>query len=544
MRAAEVIVASLKSHGVERVYCVPGESYLALLDGFHDSGIDVIVCRHEGGAAFMAAAEAKLTGKPTVCAVSRGPGATNASIGMHMAEQDALPVILLVGQVAREERMRGVFQEMDYGHFFGNVAKGVFEITDGARLADVLPRVFRLACEGVPGPVVVSLPEDLLRDEVPDQLPVVFPAVHAHHNAKDVARILDMIGRSERPLVMAGSCFRGSQGAVALQRFADGLRVPVATTWKNQDVFDNASPLFAGHMGFGAPKPHQDLLRDADLVIAAGTRLGDVASFHFTLPAAPQPQQTVIHIYPDGKPIGKNVSTELGLIADPVALFAELAQNPRVVSSAREAWVSRIHGFMKSFMVHEPFDPPDGVDFGEVVTALERHAPKDAILCTDSGNGPTWMHRHWHMSPRNVLLGSIAGSMGFGVPAATVAALLHPERTAICFVGDGGILMTGNEIATALAYGAKPKIVLSDNSSYGTIRLHQERDFPGRVSGTTLINPDFVAWAKSFGVAAFRLERGDDIDAAVKSFLAEPGAALLHVKSSQIALSANARMKV
>ncbi len=543
MRASNHIVESLKAHGVARVYCVPGESYLALLDAFHDSGIAVIVCRHEGGAGFMACAEAKLTGRPSVVLVSRGPGATNASIAMHMAEQDALPVIMMVGQVSRAERLRGVFQEMDYTQVFGSIAKGVFEVNDGKRLPDIMPRIFRLASEGVPGPVVLSLPEDMLNDEIPDSEAVVFRLSRASHSPKDVARILDLIDRSERPVVMAGSCLRGKSGADALRRFAEALRIPVVTTWKNQDVFDNSADLFAGHTGFGAPQALKDQLAHADLILAMGTRLGDVASLHYTFPAAPQPVQTLVHVYPSGGPIGKNTQPHVGLVADPVALLADLAQHARVVSSGREAWVTRCKTFIKEFMTHKPFDPPDGVDFGDVVMALERYAPKDAVLCTDSGNAPTWVHRHWHMSPRNTLIGAIAGSMGLGVPGAVAASLHEPNRMAICFVGDGGVLMTGNEIATAVAYGARPKIVISDNGTYGTIRTHQEREYPGRVSGTVLINPDFMAWAQSFGVTAHQISRGDDIAAVVKAFLAEPGAAVLHVKSSQIALSANGRLR-
>jgi acetolactate synthase-1/2/3 large subunit len=252
MRAADFVVLSLKAHGVRRVYCVPGESYLALLDALHGSGIEIIVCRHEGGAGFMACAEAKLTGKPAVLMVSRGPGATNASIAIHMAEQDALPVILLVGQVARQERTRGVFQEMDYSAVFGSFTKGVFEVVDGRKLHELLPRSFRLATEGTPGPVVLSLPEDMLHDDVGDAAPVVFPAARHGHAQADLATIQEMIDGSARPIVVAGARLRGEAGCAALKRFAEAQRIPVAVTWKNQDVFDNASPLFAGHLGVGA----------------------------------------------------------------------------------------------------------------------------------------------------------------------------------------------------------------------------------------------------------------------------------------------------
>ncbi len=543
MRAADGIVLSMKAHGVKRVYCVPGESYLFLLDALRDSGMEIIVCRHEGGAGYMACAEAKLTGKPTVCMVSRGPGATNASIAVHYAEQDAVPVLFMIGQVSRDERTRGVFQEVDYTQFFGSMAKGVFEITEGKRVHDIMPRAFRLASEGTPGPVILSLPEDMLHDEIEDRPAPVFPSAHLSHGAKDVTRILDLISRSERPIVIAGATLRSKAGTEALRRFAEAQRIPVATSWKNQDVFDNTSDLYAGHLGFGSPAAYKTELAEADLIIAMGTRLGDVASLHYTFPEAPEPKQALIHVYPDGKPLGKNVKTDVALVADPVALMNDLAQKAKVVSSAREAWVTRINGFVRNLRVFTSDNPTDGVDFGAVITSVARLAPADCIITTDSGNGPTWVHRHWSMTPKNTLLGAIAGSMGFGVPAAIVGSMIEPGRMSICIVGDGGILMTGNEIATAMAYGAKPKIIISDNGTYGTIRTHQEREFPGRVSGTNLVNPDFTAWAKSFGVEAFTLALGDDVDATVNAFLASPNAAVLHVKSSTQALSAFSKLK-
>jgi acetolactate synthase I/II/III large subunit len=539
MRAADIIVQSLKAHGVARVYCVPGESYLALLDALYGSDIKVIVCRHESGAGFMAVAEAKLTGKPAVFMVSRGPGATNASIAIHMAEQDAVPVLLLIGQVARDERTRNVFQEVDYTQFFGGMAKGVYEINDGARLAELMPRAMRLAAEGVAGPVVISLPEDMLHDEVEGTAPIAFPIAAASTAQADIDRVLEMIAQAERPLVIAGATLRGAAGADALRRFATAQRVPVAVTWKNQDVFDNGSDLYAGHLSFGTLATQRKILAEADLIIAVGTRLGDVASLGFTLPRAPQPSQTLVHIYPDGKPIGRVIRADVGLIADPVSMLNGLAQTARVVSAVRERWVSTVNGTTKASQKFVSPQPDDGVDFGAVTMALAKHAPADAIITMDAGNMTTWAHRHWLMTPKNTLLGGIVGAMGFGVPAAVAAQLIEPTRMAICFVGDGGVLMTGQELATAMAYGLSPKIVISDNGIYGTIRSHQERHFPGRVSGTALVNPDFAAWAASFGAEAFTLALGDDVEAKVSAFLNSKGAAVLHVKSSRTALSAN-----
>jgi acetolactate synthase-1/2/3 large subunit len=309
-------------------------------------------------------------------------------------------------------------------------------------------------------------------------------------------------------------------------------------TWKNQEVFDNTSPLYAGHLGFGSPPAHRNMLSEADLIIACGTRLGDVASLAYSFPAVPAPAQRVVHVYPDSGPLGALRRTDLGIVAEPAPLLSDLAQGARVVSSARESWISRLNHFMAEFMAFTPRNPTDGVDFGEVIMALARHAPADCVVTTDAGNMSTWVHRHWQMTTRNTLIGGIVGAMGLGVPAAVAAALAAPQRMAICIVGDGGVLMNGQEIATAMAYGAAPKIVISDNGIYGTIRTHQEREYPGRVSGTSLVNPDFTAWARSFGVAAHSLALGDDIERTVKAFLAEAGAAVLHVKASRHSLSA------
>jgi acetolactate synthase I/II/III large subunit len=544
MRAADQIVRTLEAHGVTRVYCVPGESFLALLDALEGSSIQVIVCRHEGGAGFMACAEAKLTGKPAVFMASRGPGATNASIAVHMADQDALPVILMVGQVAREERTRGVFQEVDYSAFFGSMAKGVYEITEGERTREMLSRGMLQAQSGVPGPVVFSLPEDMLRDEVADEEPLVYPLPVLTHAPSIVNSIQKAIDAAQRPIVLAGAALRTPEGKLALQRFAEAQRIPVAVTWKNQDVFDNNSPLYAGHTSFGSPQAYKDALSEADVILAFGTRLGDVATLHHTFPAAPEPQQFVVQVYADAAPLGRVARVDLPIVANPAAVLSDLALSARVVNTAREAWVKKINGFVATLQNFTPRNPTDGVDFGEVVMALSKFAPPDCIITTDSGNGPTWMHRHWKMTPKNILIGGIVGAMGLGVPAAIAASMEMPTRTALCFVGDGGVLMTGDELATAMAYGATPKIVISDNGIYGTIRTHQERDYPGRVSGTDLTNPDFAAWANSFGVVAYKLNLGDDIEATVKAFLAEPGAAVLHVKSSKTSLSAFGVLKV
>lgn len=536
-RVADVIVSALEAQGITRVYCVPGESYLALLDALHGSSIKIIVCRHESGAAFMAVAEAKMTGKASCAIVSRGPGATNAAIAFHVAEQDAVPLVLLIGQVSREERGRGAFQEVDYTQFFGGMAKGVWEVNKAAKMGETLAMAFHRAQSGTPGPVAVSLPEDLLKDAAEGAEPKPYPALRISASAADADAVLAMLEKAERPLVIAGAGMRGPKGAAALARFARAHHVPVATTWKNQDVFDNHLPFYAGHLGFGNPAKHRDLLAGADLIIAVGTRLGDVASQNYQLPCAPEPAQPLIHIYPDAAPIGRVFRTRLGVVADPVGMLDLLAEKPTMTSS-RKAWVEAIKGFMDDFMSFKPRQVSDGVDFGTVVAALCKLAPSDAVITTDSGNVSTWLHRYWRLTPRHTLLGAIGGAMGFGVPGGVAAAMQAPDRTVITFVGDGGILMTGQELATAMQYGASVKIILSDNGSYGTIRTHQERHFPARVSGTELMNPDFTAWARSFGAQGVTVAPGDDVEAKVAQVLAHKGSSVLHVKSSRESLSA------
>lgn len=543
MRVADAIVRGLEAQGLSRVYCVPGESYLALLDALHDSNrVQTIVCRHEAGAGFMAVAEAKITGKPQCFMVSRGPGASNGSIAIHVAQQDATPLIVLIGQVSRAERGRGAFQEVDYTQFLGSMAKAVWEVSEPEKIGELMVRAFHLAQSGVPGPVVLVLPEDVLSLSYDRPLPQPFPSAHTATSLKDAERLGQMLSRANRPLVIAGGLFRGARGARILKQFAETHQVPVAAAWKNQDVFDNSSPLYAGHLGFGTPPMLRETLERADLVIAAGTRLGDVASVNYTFPQAPEPKQPLVHIYPDAWPIGRVFHTELGIVADPVDLL-EMVPAPTAISHLRKGWIGEISAFISHFMTFKSPEPKDGVDFGSVIMAIAESAPRDAVIITDSGNISTWVHRHWKMTPSNLLLGTIGGAMGFGVPGGVACGLVQKDRMGIVFVGDGGILMTGQELATAMQHGAKPKIVLSDNGSYGTIRQHQEKHFPQRVLGTRLENPDFSLWAKSFGAHVVTIQLGDDVRSKVREALGHDGASVLHVKSSLEAISAFATIR-
>ncbi|MDJ0824144.1 MAG: thiamine pyrophosphate-binding protein [Rhodobacter sp.] len=536
-RAADLLAACLVAQGADRLFCVPGESYLALLDALYDlPQVDVVVCRHEGGAGMMAVADAKLTGRPGLAAVSRGPGATNAAIAVHLAEQDAVPLVLLVGQVARHERGRGAFQEMDYGAVFGTVAKAVWEVWDAAHLPEIVARAFHTAAAGTPGPVVISLPEDMLGDVVDAEPVPPQPLPRTGPGPGEIVAVVERLSAAERPLVIAGGGLAATEGRSALANLARRCGLPVATTFKHQEIFDNAAPYFAGNLGFKIPQRHVDTLAEADLILAIGTRLGDVPTQGFTFPVAPRPAQTLVHVWPDPAVLGRVYRTDLAVPCDPVLFCAALAD--AAPEADRGDWRQRVRRSAMTLRAPPLRPVTGGVDFGAVVSALARQAPRDSIVATDSGNFSSWVHAFWPWDGSQTAIGAVGGAMGLGVPGAVAAAMRHPDRTVLGFVGDGGALMTGQELATGIAHGAKPKIVISDNSTYGTIRLHQERAYPERVVGTDLANPDFAAWARAFGAFGRTVSDVDGMDDAVAELLAHDGAAVLHVKSSAEAISA------
>ena len=539
LRAADVMVESLRAHGVERIFCVPGESYLALLDALHDApDIDLVAARHEGGAGFMALADAKITGRAGVCAVSRGPGATNASIAVHMAEQDAVPLVLLIGQVARADRGRGAFQEIDYGVLFGDIAKGVWEVSDAEQLPEVVARAFHLALSETPGPCVIALPEDMLSDAVAAEVVAPLPFAQAAPSAGDIDGAVALLAESERPLVIAGGRATEPAGRAALQAAAEAHGLAVALAFKRQDGFANDHPNFAGYLGFRIPPAQVDAMAAADLILAVGARLNDTTTQGYRLPRAPAPEQSLIHVHPDPDQIGTVFQTTLGLAVDPIAFLEALAARDHEPVPARTAWRAALNERARTLAAYTPAQPSDDVDFGAVVDAFGRRAAADAVVITDAGNFGSWVHRHWPWQPENLLLGLVGGAMGFGVPGAVAAALRCPGRQVLSFIGDGGMLMTGGELATAVQAGAALKLIVSNNRSYGTIRLHQERDYPRRISGTDLANPDFAAWAQSFGAEGIAIARDEEIEDAVARTLATSGSVVLEVRSSLEAISA------
>jgi acetolactate synthase I/II/III large subunit len=482
----------------DRVFCVPGESYLAVLDALYERNkVETIVCRHESGAGFMALADGKITGRPGIAFVSRGPGATNASIAVHMAEQDAVPLILFIGQVPRSELTRRAFQGIDYGKTFTDMAKLVVTIEDPSRLAEIVARAFVTAQASTPGPVVIVLPEDML--EEPTEAPVVepMPVPRASGGAPaDIAAVAEMIARAERPLLVAGGGLATMSGRKALAAAAEAHRLPVALTFKRQDLFPNAHPLYAGHLGYKLPRSQVALYAEADFVLAIGTRLGEVTTQGYTFPAAPVPKQPLIHVYADPQHIGRNFQTAKPVVADPTQFLAALAEAPSTAPTGRAHWIKGLH---ESVASNRPWSrPADGLlDMGAIVAAFEGKIAADAVFITDAGNFSGWLHRHFLFNGRQLMIGSVGGAMGLAMPAAVAAGLRLPGRQIITWIGDGGALMTGSELATAIQYGVPVKVFISNNGSYGTIRLHQEKVYQGRVHGTTLKNPDFAKWAEA-----------------------------------------------
>jgi acetolactate synthase I/II/III large subunit len=533
-RAADLLVDCLAAHGVDRVFCVPGESYLAALDALHDSNaIQTIVCRHESGAGFMAVGDAKLTGRPGVAFVSRGPGATNASIAVHVAEQDAVPLVLFVGQVPRAEIGRRSFQEVDYAKTFADMAKAVYLIHDAGRIPEIVARAFSEALAPTPGPVVVVLPEDMLEDMAeaavvePLRVPQAGPA-----SAADIEEIAAMIARAERPLLIAGGTGLGTaRGRKALLAASEAHALPVALTFKRQDYFPNTHPNYAGHLGFKIPKPAAARYLEADLMLAVGTRLGEVTTQGYTLPASPAPGQPLVHIHDDPRQLGRNYDAAKALVAGPVAVLEALALLPAKVPAARAQWIRKLNDPVAKAMPWAA--PADGLlDMGPVVAALAERLGNDAILLTDAGNFSGWVHRHFPFSGEHVLVGSVGGAMGIGMPAAVAAALRFSGRQVINFLGDGGALMTGSELATAVHYGAKVKTFISNNGSYATIRMHQEIAYKGRVHGTALTNPDFAKWAESFGVLGLTISSIEEAAGVVERTLAHDGPVVVDVRTA------------
>lgn len=526
-RAADALVECLQLVGVDRLFCVPGESYLPLLDALHGQDeIHVVTCRHEGSAGLAAVADAKLTGKLGAVAVSRGPGVANITIAVHVAQQDAVALLVLVGQVERPNLGRGAFQEVDYGRMFSGMAKWVGQIDDPSRAPEVLARAAGIACSATPGPCLVILPEDMLSEQCarPALPRLAAPQSAAPEDA--LAKTAKLLGSAQRPALIVGGVDRSPAFREALRIFAEHWQVPVAVTNKNQDLFDNRHPLWLGHIGYF---PNPDLaaaLSKADLLLTINTELGDADTQNYRLPAPGLSAVPLVHVHPDPAVLGRLFAAEVAVAATGAEFIRQmLAAGTPAHPSGRAAWLAAATETRWRMAKGKVASSA----YAEVVQVVEDAAGPDAIFTVDAGNFSVWVHRLVTFGGRRDLLAAACGAMGIAVPAALAAALRFTERPVIAFVGDGGFLMTGNELATAMALKANIKIFVANNSSYSTIRMYQERAFPGRVSGTNLVNPDFCDFAKSFGALGLRVNSVGEAADAVHKAMAHKGPCVVDV---------------
>jgi acetolactate synthase I/II/III large subunit len=534
--AGEVLIDQLVIHGVRHVFCVPGESYIAALDALHDRDVAITVCRQESGATIMAEAQGKATGRPGICFVTRGPGATNAAAGLHIARQDSTPLILFVGQIARDMREREAFQELDYRAVFGSIAKWATEIDDPARIPELVSRAFYTATSGRPGPVVIALPEDMLveRIAVPDA--PAFEPVETWPGATDMSRLQKLIWGAERPIMLLGGSRWSQAACAAVARFAERFALPIATTFRRAHLFDPHHPCYAGDLGIGPNPKLLARVKGADVIVLVGGRLGELPSQSYTLLDIPGPRQTLVHVFPGVEELGRVYHAQLPINAAPTAFAAALEglQPPNDIRWRHETPVA--HADFLAW-TDQPTALPGPVNLGEIIVALRERLPADAVICNGAGNFSIWVHRYHRYRRYGTQLAPISGSMGYGVPAAIGMKRLAPERTVIAFAGDGDFLMTGQEFATAVQYDLPVIVVVVDNGMYGTIRMHQERHYPGRVVATALRNPDFAAYARAFGGYGATVEKTADFlpafDAAQKS--GKP--AILHLKVDPEALT-------
>lgn len=533
----QVLVQSLTALGARKAFGVPGESYLAVLDALHDTGgaLDFVNCRNEGGASFMAAAWGKLTGTPGICMVTRGPGATNASIGVHTAMQDSSPMLLFVGQIGTQMRGREAFQELDYRAVFGTMAKWAVEIDDIARMPEILARAWKTATTGRPGPVVIALPEDMLSAPT-DVAPLTHAAAFSVPEPSQAAltQAQAILKEAKRPLILYGGCNWTDAGAEALKSFAEASDIPVVSVFRYQDQYDNFSKCFCGEAGVGMTPSVRHLIKNADVILAINARFGENSTDAWTLLDWPYPKQRLIHVHGSDHELGKIYQPEIGIHADPNAFAQAMAQQP--VQGDWSMWRQEARETWEKGFDLEPLPSP--VDMGQVTAHLNNILPEDVILTNGAGNFAVWPNKFFKFGPKARLLAPQAGAMGYGVPAAIAAKIADPTKTVVCFAGDGDFQMNCQELATAAQTGACPIILIVNNGMYGTIRAHQERHYPERVSGTAMSgNPDFAALARAYGFHGERVDRTDDFYAAFDRALASKTGAVLDLNISSEAIT-------
>ncbi len=523
-----ILVDQLVAQGCDRIFTVPGESFLAVLDALHDTPeIETIVCRQEGGVTYMAEADGALKQRPGIAFVTRGPGATNASIGVHVAMQDSTPMILFIGDVSRGDRDREAFQEVDFTAMFSPLAKWATRIDDARRIPEYVARAYAVAMSGRPGPVVIALPEDMLTDivEAVDRPRIVAPAQSADPEA--MMALVDLLKDACSPVAIVGGAGWDEGASHYFREWAERIGLPVACAFRRQDAIPNDSPVWAGNLGYGPNPKLLQRIREADLLIVVGPRLGEATTDGYTLITPDHPDQTLVHVHPDPNELNRVYKTCLPICAD-MREFAELAAQ----------WEDDVLDFDAGAQAHAEWlewsqPQPNGaaLDLGMCVKTMRETLPGNSIICNGAGNFSGWWHRYWHYTGPVSQLAPTAGAMGYGLPAGVAAALRHRDRQVIVLAGDGDFLMNGQELSTAVRYGCDMLVLVIDNGAYGTIRMHQEREYPDRISATQLVNPDFAAFGRSFGAWAETVERTEDFAPALARAKGQRGVKLLHLKT-------------
>ncbi len=538
----EILVDALQGHGVERIFGVPGESYLAALDALYGARnrIEFTVCRQEGGAAYMAEAWGKLTGQPGICFVTRGPGATNAGIGVHAAMQDSTPMILLVGQVARNQADREAFQEIDYRRMFAPVAKWVAQIEDAARIPEYVSRAFHTAMSGRPGPVVLALPEDMLRETAAAVDVAAARPVRVSPGRADMAMLRAILEKAQRPLLIVGGGGWTEQASTDIQAWAKANNIPAGAAFRRQDCFDNYDPRYVGHIGIGINPALGQRVRDADLVVAVGPRLGEITTSGYTLLEPPVPAQTLVHVHPDPAELNSVYRATLAIAASPAEFAAAARSTRRADHAVWDDWTGAARADYLQYV--EPVVSPGDLQLAEVVAWLNETLPDTAIMTNGAGNYSIWLHRFYRWRRFGTQVAPTLGSMGYGVPAAVAAKLAWPDRTVVSFNGDGCFMMNGQELATAVQHGANAIFLVINNGMYGTIRMHQERHYPGRVFGTDLANPDFAALARAYGANGEVVERTAEFAPAFERALAAERPSLIELRIDPQAITPTATL--
>jgi acetolactate synthase-1/2/3 large subunit len=545
---AVLLAESLEAHGVDRIFCVPGESYVGMTSILVERGSpEVIVCRHESGAGFMAIADSELTGRAGVAIVSRGPGVSNAMVSLHSAYHDCTPMVLLIGHVERRDVGRGALQEQNYARLLSDITKSVIEVIDPDQASEAIARAFHTAESATPGPVAVILPEDIFDRQTDAPIDAPRDRFVAAPRESDLARMAEMLSAAERPIVLVGGGLQWESAQDEsvlhdLALFAKQWNLPIVPTHRRPQLFDATDEHYGGYMGIRVPRPQLDTMKRTDLIVALGERLTDTVTQGYTFPAAPQPQVPLIHVWPDANEVGRVWRPDLGIPASPSEVIRGLLKRPPAAGvEKRTDWVKSLHEIDATVRERNSEPTPDGLDFADIACEIDKHLAPNAIVTSDAGNFSSYIHRYLQFKPGQSMLSSVVGAMGSGMPMAVAAGLRRPGQQVVAFIGDGGALMTGNELATAVQYGANVIVIVADNAMYGTIGMHSYMRYPERafMAGTRLTNPDFAAWGRSFGAEALTISDESEVAAGIeKAFAIKDRPVVVHCRISAVQMSA------